>query len=336
MGAITLVRQTFIDARWYRDARAYWERNQDSEPVVVNPALERLDAAARGEQPVIFDVQDELGLRRAMAIEAELGFDLIMVGTGTDYREAAALAAADATLILPIDFPEAPEIETPEAALDVSLATLQHWELAPGNAAMLADAGVDFAITSEGSEDSFWGNLRAAVAAGLDADRALAALTTAPAEIAGVSDKLGTLEAGKLAHFIIADGDMFDDGSIQSVVVDGIEHRTDSWAEDQPNGVWAMTWHGAMGPAEWTIDGGPGNYTLDSSAGGFGVQVDGSSIAAYARMDQFGGGEGHVRMGAIFTGDTLVGTGSFSDGSGQEKFGQRSFLRAMITTRGRS
>jgi imidazolonepropionase-like amidohydrolase len=72
---------------------------------------------------------------------------------------------------------------------------------------------VPFAIATPG--DSFdTSNLRnlpyqaaSAVAYGLSFEDALRAITLSPAEILGVADQVGSLDPGKLATLVIADGD---------------------------------------------------------------------------------------------------------------------------------
>ncbi len=63
---------------------------------------------------------------------------------------------------------------------------------------------------------------REAVALGLSRDAAIRAFTMSPAEIFGVSDRLGSIEVGKIANLVMASGDIFDEGTrIEQVVVDG-------------------------------------------------------------------------------------------------------------------
>ncbi len=51
-------------------------------------------------------------------------------------------------MIVPLNFPRPPNVATPEAAMNVSLERLMHWDLAPENPARLAAAGVKIAFTS--------------------------------------------------------------------------------------------------------------------------------------------------------------------------------------------
>jgi imidazolonepropionase-like amidohydrolase len=75
--------------------------------------------------------------------------------------------------------------------------------------AELAKAGVKFAV---GSFDNSFArrlgqNAANAVAHGLPYDEALRAVTLYPAEILGLADQVGTLEAGKTANVIVTNGD---------------------------------------------------------------------------------------------------------------------------------
>src|SRR5205085_5144716 len=110
--------------------------------------------------------------------------------------------------------PKPPEVERPENALEIELDELQHWDRAPSNPARLAEAGIQFAFTTqklEKPEKDFWARLRLAVRRGLTKDAALAALTTTPAEMFGVADRLGSIAPGRMANLVIASGDIFGD-----------------------------------------------------------------------------------------------------------------------------
>jgi imidazolonepropionase-like amidohydrolase len=78
------------------------------------------------------------------------------------------------------------------------------------SAAKLHAAGVRFCIRSAGSNNAR--NLpyeaAMAVAHGLPPEEGLKAVTLYPAQILGVDDKFGTIEAGKKANLVIASGDV--------------------------------------------------------------------------------------------------------------------------------
>jgi hypothetical protein len=95
---------------------------------------------------------------------------------------------------------------------------------APRTAARLAQSGVRFAFQSGAMTNmaDFISNAARAVEQGLPREEALRALTLRPAEIFGVADRLGTIEAGKIANLTITRGDLFDRGSrITHVFIDG-------------------------------------------------------------------------------------------------------------------
>ena len=62
---------------------------------------------------------------------------------------------------------------------------------------------------------------RAVKEGGLSADAALAALTINAAKLAGADGRLGTIEKGKIANLVVSEGDIFDNGRIRHVFVDG-------------------------------------------------------------------------------------------------------------------
>lgn len=220
MGSIALIRQTLSDANWYEQA---YGKDAHNGPVEYNAALANL--ANIEQEGVVFKVSDDKSLLRAHDVFSGFKVPVTYVGSGYEYARLDAIKGTKSRIILPLNFPAAPDVAGIDDHLDVSLADLRHWERAPGNAAALAAAGIDFAFTLQELKkaEDFWPNLRKAVQHGLDKDRALAALTTVPATIAGVADRAGKLAPGFMADFVIADGDLFTSGSIKSVWLQGQE-----------------------------------------------------------------------------------------------------------------
>jgi imidazolonepropionase-like amidohydrolase len=153
------------------------------------------------------------------------------------------LRGTKAPLFIPLNFPDAPNVGDPETAMNASLAELRHWYLAPTNAGQLSNAGIEFAITSDGltSMNSFLPNLRAAVARGLSSDAALAALTTTPARYLGIDKTHGTIAAGKVANLVVAKGDLFTrEADIRDVWVNGVAYGVTRPAQLDPRGTWTV------------------------------------------------------------------------------------------------
>ncbi len=210
MGSIALVRQTLLDAQWYGKAHSAYRANPAQPAPEVNRALAAL---AANQKPLVFETAEELSLLRAARVAKEMGVPFVYLGSNFEHQRVAEVAAVGAPLILPLAFPKAPPVRSYEDGLDVTLADLRHWERAPSTAALLDARGVHFAFTGHKLRDGeeFWDNLRKVVRRGLAKEKALAALTTVPAELAGLGRELGTLEPGKRADFFVADRDPFSE-----------------------------------------------------------------------------------------------------------------------------
>ncbi|MCK0159114.1 amidohydrolase family protein [Allomuricauda sp. F6463D] len=204
MGTIALLRQTLYDAKWYES---------HTEKPFLDLSLDAL--IANKHLPKIMDTDGWLTALRANKIADEFGFKFIIKGGGDEYQRIVAIKNMKTPMIIPIDFPKAYDVSDPYITNKINLADLKHWELAPTNPASLEQNSIPFAITSFPPENlpDFLKNLRKSVTYGLSKTAALSSLTTVPAKLLGVDHKLGTLEVGKIANFIITDGDLFQEGT---------------------------------------------------------------------------------------------------------------------------
>ena len=227
MGAVALVRQTFLDARWAREAR----RQYDAAPAGVerpqtNLAIDALEATLppAASMPVWMLTADLLGTLRCTALAQEFEFRAILVGNGEEYQQLEQVRASGFPVVLPLQFPAPPAFADADEALDVELDVLQHWNAAPANAAKLHAAGIPFAFTAHELEkrSDFRARVARAIESGLPETAALAAVTTVPASLVGMESRLGSIERGKIASFTITDGDLFADKTrVLEVWVDG-------------------------------------------------------------------------------------------------------------------
>jgi len=203
MGSFALLRQTYLDAAWFAV--------QSPRPFTD----ESLEAWNRYQGlPQIMEVSNWQQALTADKVGDEFEVQYILKGAGDSYKRADLIKATNATLIVPVNFPEAPEVDDAIAADNISLVDLKHWELAPFNPGILAEHDIDFAITSAGSGDDFLKNLRLAVNSGLPAQTALDAITRTPAAMLGVSEQLGQLAPGYLANFVISSAELFAEDSL--------------------------------------------------------------------------------------------------------------------------
>lgn len=247
MGAIALLRQTYLDAQWYAVAKDKTSFN------ISLDAWNKLQSL-----PKIFEVNDVLSVFRADKIGDEFGAQYIVKGAGDEYQRINEVKATAASLIVPVNFPEAYDVENPFDALQLSLGDMKHWELAPTNPAALNTAGIEFSITTTGLKEKnvFLANVRKAIKNGLPEEAALKALTFSSAKMAGVQDKIGSLEKGKLANFIITTGKIFDENTrITENWVHGKKYSVDNTSLEKIDGVYRLTFPG--GNYLLTIEGSP-------------------------------------------------------------------------------
>jgi len=246
MGSVALIRQTYLDAQWYKGRPA---------KEGINMSLQ----AWNDEQnlPQVFDANDKWADIRADRIGDEFGVQYIIKGGGNEYQRIADISATKAPFILSLSFPQPQDVEDPNDAKYVSLADLKHWELAPTNPAAFEKANIPFALTSADLRDTkqFWTNLRKAIEYGLSESKAFEALTKTPATWLGVYDKVGSLDEGKLANFLITTGPLFNEKT----------NIIENWVQGHKYEVKEEAWTNVAGTYDLVLNttSGTANYTLD-------------------------------------------------------------------------
>lgn len=253
MGAMALVRQALCDARWYADAWKCFESQSGMTRPERNDALAALQPFVTGKAPVMFQTTDELYFLRAKQLADEFGLQAIVRGSGREYRRLDAIKQTGVPVVLPLNFPKPPRVLTPESAMSVPLERLMHWDIAPENPARLDAAGVKIAFMSHGLSDTsgFLAGVRKAVERGLNRDSALRALTVTPAELFGVGERLGSLETGKQANFIVCDGDIFNDKTtVCETWIDGRCYEVETPQLVEVRGTWELQLSKADGGTE--------------------------------------------------------------------------------------
>ncbi|MBL0334823.1 MAG: amidohydrolase family protein [Chitinophagaceae bacterium] len=246
MGSIALLRQTFLDAQWYKSKPA-----QEG----VNISL----SAWNDEQnlPQVFEAGDKWNDLRADRVGDEFGVQYIIKGGQNEYQRIADIKATNATYILPLNFPQAQDVEDPNDARFVSLDDLKHWEMAPANVAFFEKAGIPFCLTTADLRDvkSFMTNLRKAMEYGLSENKALEALTTIPASLLGINNQVGSLDAGKWANFLITSGSVFNEKTtIYQNWVQGQKYVVKDDAVANSTGLFSLTVNTPAGAEKYSID----------------------------------------------------------------------------------
>ncbi|MFQ6615681.1 MAG: amidohydrolase family protein [Fidelibacterota bacterium] len=246
LGTVALIRQTFLDAQWYERAHEIYLRfPHDNEKPEIDRSLDALQGQVDRGRAMCFEVDNELDALRAGRIAREFDLDLWLKGSGVEYRRLREIGELDPFVILPVDFPPAPNVDTWESALQYSQSELRHWDQAPDNAARMKQAGIPFSFTSQDlkQRSDFRKNVIRAVGRGLSPDDALASLTTIPAKYLGVDKVLGTVEEGKIANLVVTDGDYFSgDSDVEEVWIQGRRYRVKIEPGEDFRGPWVLRW----------------------------------------------------------------------------------------------
>jgi imidazolonepropionase-like amidohydrolase len=307
MGSISLLRQTYIDAQWYSN-------NTDKEGM-------NLSLKAWNENlglPQIFDAGDKWNVLRADRIGDEFGVQFIIKGGGNEYQRITEMAGTKASFILPLNFPQAMDVDDPNDARFVALADMKHWELAPSNPGAFEKAGIPFCLTSAELRDlkSFSANLRKAIEYGLSDSKALEALTRTPARLLGVYDQVGSLDQGKLANFIITSGPLFQEKTqILQNWIQGEKYgiKEENWIDIK--GTYSLAVQSSQGVSQYVVDVKSMNAAniigKDTITGKF--SHDGKMVKLSFPPEKKS--KGNIRLSGVSNGDTWNGYGEDSAGN---------------------
>ena len=187
----------------FRDAQEYERRREDFRRAQIQPLaapaeeLEALRPVLRGELPVLAIANRRSDIQNALRIAREFGLKLVLFEGAEAWQLAPELAHAGVPVVIE-PLTDVPTFDSPSPRLD--------------NATLLRAAGVEVVIAQR--DQAFHRNLRFAagnaVRNGLSWNDALRAVTLAPAEAAGVADRYGSLERGKVANVVVWSGDPLD------------------------------------------------------------------------------------------------------------------------------
>lgn len=322
MGAIALIRQTFLDAQWHRDAMVAAGKYSDVPRPEFVADLAALEDAGAARKPVIFESTDEISILRAARIAKEFSLKLWVRGTGSEYRQLAAVKQTGTPIILPLNFPDPPSVQTPEDALSVNLQDLRYWDEAPENLKKLLDAGITVTLTTATLKDpaNFLGNLRKAIERGLPPSAALASLTTTPAALFGIEKKVGTLDAGKMANFVVSEGDLFTEKSkIRETWIDGKRYEVKPRPDFDPRGTWqAILTNTPIDSLtislKGVVDSVQGSGKAKGKALKFATTTYSDRYLAFSFNGDSIGLNGVSRFSGTFSGNNIIGTGEMPDG----------------------
>lgn len=203
--ALALLERAFADARAYRRARAAMRAG--GRFVAADPQLEALLPLLDGDIPLFVHADEHRQIEGALDWTREQGIERLVL---VSHQDAAGFAERLARDAVPVIY---------NGVLRLPQRDDQPYDEPFTAPARLLAAGVELAIgtTGSGYDAANSRNLpfHAAMAAayGMPREAALAAITLRPAEILGVDDRLGSLEPGKEASFVVTDGDPLEIGT---------------------------------------------------------------------------------------------------------------------------
>ena len=197
------LREVLDDAKMYATRRVQYEANGTRAYSASKGDLEALQPVLAGKLPVVINANRRDDIESALKLAKAYKLKLIIGGAAEAWMMASELAAA-----------KVPVLTGGILNIPLSFSSLGQRQ---DNAALLRKAGVSVLLISDSYGDGFSFNVRNiryeagnAVSNGMSWDDALKAVTWAPADAFGVSDKVGALAVGLDANVVVWSGDPFE------------------------------------------------------------------------------------------------------------------------------
>lgn len=270
MAVLARIRQLYHDASHHSErTRSYADDPRGVERPPADDVLDALGALTAGSKPVVFYTDgnaNALQIHRVLTLQQQLGFQLVLAGARQAFDVVDPIRTSHTPVVLTLDLPtDASRADTTEDASETSSASpsqhmqdfrtrgyadvdaeksnlearrQQERERYFRTAADLHRAGIEFAFTTRDVKpEDIHKNLRVMIEHGLSEDGALAALTINAARIYGSDHVLGTIEEGKIANLVLANGNVFNEETrIRQVFVDGIPYDVEESSRQQRPG----------------------------------------------------------------------------------------------------
>lgn len=216
MGVLSVVRQTLHEIQFAEKQSRYEGRNsKETRLYDPHPGILSLSRSIqkRNGLPIWCEPGSCLTTNTAIALFEEFSLaPAVLISSGEDWRRPDLSISAKHHYVLPLNFSKVPNLPDSEDWDQISLDQLRAWDHAPSLPSLMAKGTNSLSFTTMGCEfKEFRKNLIDSIARGLSEADALAALTVNPAKICGIEEICGTLEEGKLANFLIVEGDSYFD-----------------------------------------------------------------------------------------------------------------------------
>ncbi len=200
-----------------------------------DPVLKAFYPVLNGSLPIFFRAEDVKTAYRVFALQKELGFPLVLGGLKEGWHLLDQIKNSKTPVFLALELPDPPkeekkkeggeseEVEMSEEMKKLEARRAETMEKLESQAATYSENGIVFGFASlDAKSKDIRANLRRMIEAGLSEEAALAALTTTPADMLGLSGSMGTVEPGKIANLVVTDKPYFEEKSnVRYVLVDG-------------------------------------------------------------------------------------------------------------------
>ncbi len=251
IGVMSKWRELYKQAQLQKSYEAAYATNRNglARPV-TNRTTEAFYHIIDRRLPVLFEADRYLDMQRVFTLQREFGFSLLLGDVKEGWDAIANVKSSGAKVFLSLDLPEDKtfevKVDKKEQARKDSITRVEKKITAErealekrktesiaqytAQASTFRKAGITFgysALTVKPSDVQK--NLRRMIAAGLSEDDVLAALTTSPAGLLGISDRVGSIDQGKIANLVLCDKPYFNEKSkVKIVFVDGVIYRYES------------------------------------------------------------------------------------------------------------
>ncbi|MCH7409245.1 amidohydrolase family protein [Belliella sp. DSM 111904] len=274
LGVMAKFRDVYKNAELsYTHTKLFSNNNGLNRPE-INKTYQALFPVLDKNIPVIFEVSNDLEIRRALRLQKELGFKLVLSGVTEVEHLISEIKEAKAVILLSLALPEDKTKANEDATEEYKARTArvkEAYEQALKQAAILEKEGIKFGFSTAGSKSGdLMKNLQIMIENGLTEKTALAALSIHNAENLGIQKYAGTLEKGKLANMVITTAPLFSkDAQVKHIIADGYvfdyetkSKKISSEKSNSSNGDIAGEWE----------------YTSDTPAGSSGglMKIEGS------------------------------------------------------------
>ncbi|MBX3300419.1 MAG: amidohydrolase family protein [Acidobacteria bacterium] len=332
LGTFSAFRQMMLDAKRLQELqKAYLADPRSMRRPDTDRSLEALFPVLDRRMPLVINANRENEIVRALDLFKEFDIKGVIAGGQEAWKFASRLKAQNVPVLLSLNFPKRTTAASPDADPE-TLATLRFRAETPKGPGKLAAAGVKFAFQSGGaaSMNEVLANAASSIDNGLSRDAALRAMTLDAAELLGISDRSGSIEAGKIADLVVVKGDLFGrDRFVSHVFVDGklFEMKQPSAPQGTPIGRGNGSGTGvAATPSASNLS---GTYTIT-------IDIPGQPLPATLTLVQSGGGLTGTLVSALGTTQIRDGnvSGTTFSFSGDVQFGGASLsisVRGSVT-----